>query len=138
MREIDAWIKSYESYNQFPCENAFGEKVAGFGRNMERNGITGMEALFLLCGDVDRCKKELSEHGWYTKQPRNVRDGLIHMCFAMGIMELLNLRAMIAALEEKDYTRAAMEALDSTWAKAEGRRALDVACRIRDGHYEST
>jgi lysozyme len=51
----------------------------------------------------------------------------------MGINRLLGFKKMIMALTVKDYTKAAIEALDSRWATQVGGRAQDVALMIRDG-----
>jgi len=40
---------------------------------------------------------------------------------------------MIKALERHDYTRAAIEALDSKWASQVKGRAIDVATVLREG-----
>ena len=58
---------------------------------------------------------------------------LISMCFNLGIHRLLGFSKMIKALLSKDYTTAAIEALDSKWAQQVGQRAKDVAVMIRQG-----
>lgn len=83
--------------------------------------------------DFARCERELAPYPWYVNQPEGVQAALMNMCFNLGIGRLLGFRKMIMALTAKDYTTAAIEALDSKWAKQVGQRAKDVALMIREG-----
>lgn len=110
-----------------------GKVTIGYGRNIDDNGISQVEAEFMLDNDIARCLKELSPYPWYVNQPENIQNALLNMCFNMGISRLLGFRKMIMALVAKDYTKAAIEALDSKWATQVGQRAKDVALMIRQG-----
>lgn len=57
----------------------------------------------------------------------------MNMCFNLGISRLKGFKRMIVALEKKNYTVAAMEALDSKWSTQVGQRAKDIALMIREG-----
>ena len=105
----------------------------GWGRNIDDNGISKEEADFLFDNDFDRCQRELSPYTWYVNQPQNVQYALMNMCFNLGINRLLGFKKMIAALNDKNYTLAAMEALNSKWATQVGDRAKQVALMIRQG-----
>ena len=54
------------------------------------------------------------------------------MCFNLGIVKLLKFEKMIKALEQKNYSQAAKEALHSKWASQVGKRAIDVAVMISE------
>lgn len=110
-----------------------GKKTIGYGRNIEDNGISLDEAELMFSNDFARCQKELAPFTWYTNQPDNIKSALMNMCFNMGITKLLGFKKMIAALTAKDYTKAALEALDSRWSIQVGQRAKDVALMIRQG-----
>lgn len=113
-----------------------GKLTIGWGRNIEDNGISQAEADFMFDNDFARCQRELAPFPWYVNQPQNVQDALMNMCFNLGIARLLGFKKMIMALTAKDYTTAALEALDSKWAQQVGQRAKDVALMIRQGHAE--
>lgn len=83
--------------------------------------------------DFARCQKELAQYSWYVDQPQNVKDALMNMNFNLGISRLLGFKKMITALVAKDYTKAAIEALNSKWSQQVGQRAKDVALMIRQG-----
>ena len=50
------------------------------------------------------------------------------MCFNLGRPRLSNFKKFLAALEEGDYEKAAVEMMDSRWASQVGDRAV----RLRD------
>lgn len=131
---VKEWIKAHEGFQSHPYLDTVGKVTLGYGRNIDDNGISVDEAEYLLGNDIQRCIEELSHYNWYVDQPIHVQNSLINMCFNLGINRLLGFKNMILALIEKDYTRAAIEALDSKWAHQVPRRARDIALMIRDGH----
>ncbi len=110
-----------------------GKLTIGYGRNIEDNGISQTEGDFLFDNDFARCERELAAYPWYVNQPENVQYALMDMCFNLGIARLLGFKKMIMALTVKDYTKAAIEALDSKWASQVGDRSKDVALMMRQG-----
>ncbi len=82
--------------------------------------------------DFNRTVIELEPYDWYRMQPLNVKYALINMNFNLGIKKLLTFHRMIAALEERNYTSAATEALDSLWATQVHQRANDIAVMMRE------
>jgi lysozyme len=116
-----------------PYIDTVGKLTIGWGHNIQDEGITQEEADFIFENDFAECLKELAPYVWYVDQPQHVQDALVNMCFNMGITKLLGFKKMIRALILKDYTNAAIEALDSRWAQQVGNRAKDVALMIRQG-----
>lgn len=110
-----------------------GKQTIGWGHNIEDNGISKEEADFIFDNDFARCQRELAPFPWYVNQPENVQAALMNMCFNMGIGRLLGFKRMLSAINGKDYTKAAMEALDSKWAGQVGDRAKQVALMMRQG-----
>jgi len=132
-RTLIDWIKHHEGYRQFVYDDTVGVKTVAYGRNLETVGISREEAEYLLNNDVKRCVEQLSRYEWYIKQPIGVKDALVNMCFNLGINRLLGFKRMIAALNNMDYAKAAVEALDSRWATQVPNRAKDIALQIRHG-----
>ncbi|MGE4118933.1 MAG: lysozyme [Candidatus Nitrosocosmicus sp.] len=127
------WLIRHEGIKQKPYRCTAGKLTIGVGRNLDDNGISLEECYYLLDNDIKRCKKDLENYQWYTKQPPGVKDALVNMCFNLGINRLLKFKKMILALSASHFHQAANEALDSLWAKQVGQRAKDVANMIRDG-----
>ncbi|CAB4151553.1 COG3772 Phage-related lysozyme (muraminidase) [uncultured Caudovirales phage] len=133
MKNLKDWIKKQEAFKSHPYLDTVGKLTIGWGRNIEDNGISKDEADYLFDNDFARCQRELAPFPWYVNSPQNVQDALMNMCFNLGIGRLLGFRKMIMALTAKDYTKAAIEALDSKWAEQVGQRAKDVALMMRQG-----
>lgn len=132
MINLEAWIKSYEGLNLHTYVDTNGHVTVGWGRNLEK-GISISEAQLMFENDLQECFLELQKYNWWNIQPIEVKQALVNMCFNLGITKLLEFKDMIAALEAKDYTKAAQAALDSTWAKQVHQRANDIALVIREG-----
>jgi lysozyme len=133
--DIKAWIQNYEGFNPFPYEDSVGKLTIGFGRNIEDNGLSYAEAQMLFDNDYRYCEMDLANHAWYVNQPDSVKAALMNMCFNLGMKRLLGFKKMLAALIDKDYTKAAIEALDSQWAKQVGQRAKDCALMLSEGSH---
>lgn len=116
-----------------PYIDTVGKLTIGYGRNLEDNGISQEEANFLFDNDFHLCERQLAQCSWYAEQPEGVQAALINMCFNLGLPRLKGFKRMIAALEAKNYTVAAQEALNSKWATQVGQRAKDVAVMLREG-----
>lgn len=133
MSNLKEWLKKCEDFKSHPYLDTVGKVTIGYGRNIDDNGISEQEADIMLDNDIDAARKDLSPYPWYYEQPFGVQDALTNMCFNLGLPRLLTFRKMIAALVVKNYTHAAIEALDSKWADQVGERAKDVAVMIRAG-----
>jgi len=129
---LEELLIKHEGLRHHVYNDSLGIKTIGVGRNLESVGLSDEEIMFLLRNDIKRCKAELMQFNWYFNQPRNVQNALINMCFNLGLTRLLGFKKMIKALEEKNYTKAALEALDSKWARQVPERAKDIAVQIRE------
>ena len=108
----------------------------GVGRNLEDNGISEEEALFMLGTDIARVIEELNtlNFSMYLNDAR--RTAMIDMLFNLGLTRFLKFRLMIGALENKDWNEAARQMLDSNWATQVGARAEELATIIKTGNLE--
>lgn len=129
---LKKWIKVHEGYDNMPYICTAGKLTIGYGRNLQDNGISHEEAEFMLDNDIKRVEKELLVYSWYKNSPSPVKDALMNMCFNMGLPRLLGFKRMIGYIDKRNFTMAAIEALDSRWAQQVGQRAKDVALMIRE------
>jgi lysozyme len=106
----------------------------GVGRNLDDVGITEEEALFLLGNDIARIIPELSQNiPAFTHLDEIRKRVLVDMGFNLGISRLLHFRRMLAALERGDYQKAAVEMMDSKWARQVGSRAERLNHMMKTG-----
>jgi lysozyme len=133
MINLKDWLILHEGLRLKPYQCPSDKLTIGVGRNLEDTGISHDEAIFMLENDIRRCREELMPYSWFNTQDLNRQAALVNMCFNLGLTRLLKFKRMIAALEKRDYTQAAKEALDSLWAQQVGARAYDIASVIKDG-----
>lgn len=103
----------------------------------ERKGgsITAEENEYLLGNRIGRIGRQLDERlPWWREQPEAVQVALAAMAFQLGVGGLLGFPKMLGALRAGDREAAALEALDSKWAREDTpARAARVAAMIREG-----
>lgn len=114
-----------------PYRDSVGKLTIGYGRNLDDMGITDYEASVMLDHDLAVCQAELIKAHPALLHNDSLSDErkkvLFEMAFNMGVPRLLGFKKMWAALEAHDYSLAALEMLDSAWARQVGMRAIMLA-----------
>jgi lysozyme len=101
-----------------PYKCPAGKLTIGVGRNIEENGITKDEALYLLNNDIKRVCVELDlSIAWWRDLSEPRQRVLVNMGFNMGVPRLLKFKKALAAMKDGKWVIAANEMLDSVWAK---------------------
>lgn len=128
-------IRIHEGLSLKPYRDTQGHLSIGFGKNLDE-GITIQQAYDLLDSDIDIAMSELDRAvpSW-TMHSEARQDVLVEMAFNLGMPRLLGFKKMWAALEAKDYDKAAKEMQDSRWADQTGHRAVTLAMRMREGKW---
>jgi lysozyme len=129
---VKDWVKKSVGFKSHVtiCDK---KPTIGWGRNLYDVGISKVEADYLFENDFNRAEKSLSPYLWFYNQPSNIQDSLLNLCFNMGIENLMSFKKMRAAILKKEYSLAAMELLNSSWAKKNEELAKDIAVKIREG-----
>lgn len=124
----------HEGLELKPYKCTAGHLTIGIGRNLDDRGITEDEARFLCQNDVDIVEQELARKFPFIVGFGDVRTRvLLDMAFNLGVPRLSAFSNMWAALEEGDYKQAAVEMLDSRWARQVGRRATNLSQMMETG-----
>jgi lysozyme len=127
-------LKAHEGLSLKPYKCTADKLTIGYGRNLDDNGISEIEALAMLENDIASCCTELDKNfpGWrgHDDARQNV---LAEMMFNLGAPRLGRFFKMWAALDRHDYEEAAYQMLDSRWAKQVGQRAQTLAKQMKDG-----
>lgn len=130
-------IRRHEGLRLKPYLCTAGKLTIGYGRNLEDKGITALEAEYLLEHDIAKVLGELKFNLSFWANISEVRKVvLVDMCFNLGINGLLKFKRMIKAIEDKDYSKAAAEMLDSKWAGQVKRRANELNFMMREDKYQ--
>lgn len=97
--------------------------TVGYGWNLEDNDMPEHIAVQLLDYVVMQKLASLSNYQWFCELNDNRQQAIVNMAFNIGVNGVLKFKNMIAAIEDKDYERAAMEMVDSKWYRQVGNRA---------------
>ena len=136
MSKLINQLKSDEGLRLKPYKCTEGYLTIGYGRNLETNGISENEAEVMLVNDIYRVMESLNDYGLLIDHTPPRQDVLINMAFQMGINGLLKFKKMLRALDDRNYSLAAKEMLDSLWAKQTPERAKRLARQMRVGDYD--
>jgi lysozyme len=118
-----------------PYPDSKGKITIGIGRNLTDCGISRGEAYHLLNNDLEGVFADLTHRlSWWEGLDEVRQRVLANMCFNMGIGRLMLFVKFLAALKAGDYVTAAMEMLDSKWAKEDvGARADRLSEMMKTG-----
>lgn len=115
-----------------PYRDTVGVLTIGVGHNLEA-GITPEAAQFILQQDISAALALLDARvPWWRRLDEVRQRVLANMAFNLGA-RVLGFGAMLAALEDGDYEKAADEMLDSVWAFQVKARATRLAHQMRTG-----
>jgi len=116
-------LKYHEGLRLTPYRCTSGRWTLGYGRNIQDNGITEVEALYLLNNDIAAATKDLEKIFFkFWKLPEIVQRVLIDMRFNLGVTGFRSFKKMIKACKEEDFYQAALEMQDSDWFGQVGQR----------------
>ncbi len=115
-------------------QDHLGYWTLGYGRLIDPNkpgaGLTEDEAMALLFNNIDESIEECRKNfQWFDDIPEPVQEGLIYMCFQLGMPTLKKFKNCLAAIEEGNYAEAADHCLDSNWNKQTPRR-VNIVCNL--------
>ena len=124
-------IKADEGFVPYPYLDSLGFETIGYGFLVDKRKGGGMPrwvADVWLEGNLYENRKALfTRLPWLVHMPDDVLRGIQNMCYQLGLNGLLKFKNMLSALERGDRRRAAVEALNSKWAKQTPQRAVRVA-----------
>ena len=108
-----------------------GHDTIGYGTLLP---ITTAEAQFLLQHRLKVMCIQLDKRIRWWRRLDNARQVILaNMAYQMGVHGLLGFRKMLAALQDKDWYEASVQALDSEWARQTKERAEWSAEVLRTG-----
>ena len=137
MSNIFDLLKKHEGLSLKPYKDSLGFLSVGYGRCLDKKGISIQEAEMMLDNDVSDCMAQLRVNLPYFDVLDSVRqDVLINMCFNLGLTGLQKFKLTLLHLQHGDYSMAAESMLDSKWAKQVGPRGVELSEMMRTGKYQ--
>lgn len=137
MNDLRALLMQDEGLELKPYLDTKGIMSIGVGRNLEANGISSDEALYLLDNDIKKATAAAATFKWFDKIDPVRKDVIVSMVFNMGLDKFCGFKRMIAAMERGDFPQAATEMLASMWSAEVGKRAARLAGMMQSGSYPS-
>jgi lysozyme len=136
MSKLLEQIKYHEGLRLKPYVCTAGKLTIGYGRNLEDRGITKYEAELLLSHDLAEVENQLKDKLEFWNALDHVRQAvLINMAFNIGINGLMKFKKTLAMIGTGDYSDAAIEMMDSKWARQVPKRALDLSVQMDLGIF---
>ena len=125
-----------EGGRHMPYRDSLGFLTIGYGRCLDRIGISEAEAAALLDNDIKIAEEAVTANIVGLEGLDAVRRAVVvAMCFNLGLAGLLGFRRFLVALRAQDWPRAADEMLASKWHEQVGSRAERLAEQMRTGEW---
>lgn len=133
-------LRRDEGFRSSAYQDHLGYWTIGVGRQIDSRkggGISRDEAMLLLQNDIEARTAQLEDRlPWFVYLSATRQGVLINMAFQLGIGGLMNFKKTLAHVEAGQYTAAASEMLQSTWAKQTPERAERLATQMRTGVWQ--
>jgi len=136
--EVAKILEHEEGFRSHVYEDTLGFATIGIGRCIHGGvgvGLSYSEAVYLLKNDVFRCVTELENaFSWFKNTDHERQKILVCLVFQLGLPKLKRFKLMLEAFESQNYESAALELLDSRFAREQvPARAKRIADAIRTG-----
>lgn len=154
MMNLIEQLKRHEGFEQDYYQCTANKKTIGYGRNVDANPfstkelaylgrdcfntepMTEEEAEFLLVNDVNEVTALIKDHlPWADLCPAR-QAVCVNMAFNLGVSGFFKFKNMVRALHGCYYEKAAVEMLDSRWARQVSNRANELALQMSTGAWQ--
>lgn len=126
-------LEAHEGVRTTPYTDTLGNCSIGIGHNLTSKGITPAIIDILYYRDIYDSLLLLGTNLPWVADLDDVRKrAFVELAFNMG-GRLLTFHNALKAAQAHDWTLAAEEFLDSTWARQVGSRAIVLASMLRTG-----
>jgi len=154
MMNLIEQLKEHEGFRSNYYQCSADKKTIGYGRNVDDNPfsekelkilgrdcfddkqLTEDEAELLLINDVNEVTALIKDHLPWASLNDARKAVCINMAFNLGVSGFFKFKNMIRALNHQCYKEAAIEMLDSRWAKQVGGRAEQLAMQMSTGKWQ--
>ncbi len=138
---LEERIIRHEGFCAIPKPDAKGMYVIGFGCDITpaecenyKDGITWDEAEKLMEYRLNILKQNTAkEFPWLAELDAVRQSVILEMAYQMGVSGVAAFHGMIAAIQEKDWDKAAQAMLDSLWHQQTPSRAEELAQMMLKG-----
>ena len=126
-------LKRDEGFRDTVYKCSAGKLTIAYGHNIEDNPIPEAFADQLLGYDIAGALAQCERFDWFFELDDVRKRVIINMVFNLGFNGVSKFNKMIDAIELGQHGVAAIEMLDSKWARQVGPRAARLADMMREG-----
>lgn len=124
-------VEDNEGYREFMYKCPGDKWTIGFGLNLEA-GLPKDEAREILKMRLEKLQAQIRMKMPFVYDiPIKIEEVLVEIAYQLGFDGLRKFKKALAALEAKDYNKAADEFLDSRWHKQTPQRCEELAEIVR-------
>jgi lysozyme len=120
-------IRDHEGFRLEPYRDSEGILTVGYGRNLESVPFTRAEVELMFETDFRRAEQGAENFQFCEHLNAARRGAVIEMIFQMGATGVGKFIKFRSACMRHDWETAAIEMLDSKWAKQTPKRARELA-----------
>ena len=108
-------IKTHEGLELKLYKCSADKWTAGYGRNMEDNGLREIEAVFMLMNDIEATINECKSFSWFDSLTPTRQRVIANIVFNIGMPSFMHFEMTIKAIKRGDWVAAGDELVDSKW-----------------------
>ena len=120
-------------------QDTLGFWTIGVGRLIDArkgDGLSQDEIEYLLDNDIKKITEKVHKFlPWVSKLNEPRQAVLLQMTFQMGLRGVLGFKRTLGSIEDGQYFEAAIEMLQSEWAKQTPERANRLAAQMETGEW---
>ena len=127
-------IRKHEGCRLEPYEDSLGILTVGYGRNLRDVPFSKAEVELMFDTDFRRAVRGAENLTFFSHLSEPRKGVVIEMIFQMGVGGVSKFKNFRAACMRHDWETAAIEMLDSKWAKQTPGRAKELANIFERGY----
>tara|TARA_R100000951_G_C2645438_1_gene182432 strand:+ start:1884 stop:2288 length:405 start_codon:yes stop_codon:yes gene_type:complete len=121
-------IKKHEGYVGIVYKDSLGIDTIGYGFAIKDLELDEDICDIILERKLDNLKSMVElKFDWYKYMPQEIKNIVMEMCYQLGVTGFSKFKKTIAYLQNKEWSNASVEMLDSLWAKQTPNRAKEMS-----------
>ena len=126
-------IKHHEGFRAKVYQCTEGYDTIGYGFAIKDLELDEDISEMILMQKLDNLMTRIGKtFVWWRSADSTVKDVVVEMCYQLGVSGFSKFKKTIGHLENKRYSKASAEMLDSRWAKQTPNRALELSNLIKE------
>ena len=126
-------IKHHEGFRSKVYQCTEGYDTIGYGFAIKDLELDKDIAEMILMQKLDNLMNRIAKtFAWWRSADSTIKDVVVEMCYQLGVSGFSKFKKTIDHLENRRYSKASAEMLDSRWAKQTPNRALELSNLIKN------